>query len=397
MNDLLAKFQPVEAQLRSAIEAYGTNPLAVRMEKILSPTRAVIAGKESILLGTNNYLGLTFDDEALDLATATLAKSGTGSTGSRVANGNYTVHEALEKQLAEFYGTRHAMLFTTGYQANVGFISAIAGKDDILLIDADSHASIYDGCKLGNATVIRFKHNDPADLQKRLERLPEGRNKLLIVEGIYSMIGDKAPLKELVSVAKKFGCYIMVDEAHSLGVLGKTGRGLVEECGLENEVDFIVGTFSKSVGTIGGFCVSNNPALEAIRVTARSYIFTASLPPSVVAAASVNLRHIAQKPQLRETLWRNADQLYNGLIALGYSVGPQKTPVIGIQMNDVAQGLHTWNRLLQNGVYVNLAVPPATPKGMCLLRCSVCALHTSEDIDTVLSVFAMLREEAIAA
>lgn len=397
MTDLFDKFKPVEAQLRSAIDAYGTNPLAVRMEKILSPTRAVIAGKESILLGTNNYLGLTFDDEALAQATATLAQSGTGSTGSRVANGNYTVHEALEKQLAGFYGTRHAMLFTTGYQANVGFISAIAGKDDILLIDADSHASIYDGCKLGNATVIRFKHNDAADLEKRLQRLPAGRNKLLIVEGIYSMIGDIAPLKDLVAVAKKYGCYIMVDEAHSLGVLGKTGRGLVEESGLEKEVDFIIGTFSKSVGTIGGFCVSNHDVLEAIRITARSYIFTASLPPSVVVAASVNLRHIAEKPELRAALWRNAEHLYQGLIGLGYDVGPQKTPVIGIRMPSVAHGLHAWNRLLENGVYVNLAVPPATPKGLCLLRCSVCALHTPEDIDTVLSVFAALREEALAA
>lgn len=397
MSDLLDKFKPVQAQLQGAIDACGANPLAVRMEKIISPTRAVIKGKETVLLGTNNYLGLTFDEEALALATQTLAECGTGSTGSRVANGNYTLHEGLEKQLAAFYNTRHALLFTTGYQANVGFISAIAGKDDYLLIDADSHASIYDGCKLGNATVIRFKHNDAEDLNKRLERLPAGRNKLLIVEGIYSMIGDKAPLKELVAVGKKHGCYIMVDEAHSLGVLGTHGRGLVEEAGLEDDVDFIIGTFSKSVGTIGGFCVSNNPVLEAIRVSARSYIFTASLPPSVVAAASVNLRHIAQRPDLREALWRNADHLYSGLVRLGYGVGPEKTPVIGIRMTDVAHGLQMWASLLQNGVYVNLAVPPATPKGLCLLRCSVCALHTPQDIDHVLSVFAMVRDEAMAA
>lgn len=397
MTDLLDKFRPVEAQLNAAIAAYGTNPLAVRMEKILSPTRAVIGGKASILLGTNNYLGLTFNQEALDDAAATLLQSGTGSTGSRVANGNYTAHEMLEKQLASFYNKRHAILFTTGYQANVGFISAIAGKDDFLLIDADSHASIYDGCKLGNATVIRFKHNDAADLDKRLSRLPAGRNKLLIVEGIYSMIGDKAPLKALVAIAQKHGCYVMVDEAHSLGVLGENGRGLTEECGLEDEVDFIIGTFSKSVGTIGGFCVSNHAALETIRVTARSYIFTASLPPAVVVSAAANLRQITEKPELRKALWRNADHLYDGLVRLGYGVGPEKTPVIGIRMPSVPEGLHVWNRLLQNGVYVNLAVPPATPKGLCLLRCSVCALHTPEEIDQVLSVFAMLRSEVMAA
>ncbi|MBY0355530.1 MAG: aminotransferase class I/II-fold pyridoxal phosphate-dependent enzyme [Rickettsiales bacterium] len=393
MNDLLDKFKPFEAQISSAIDACGINPLAVRMESIESPTRAIIAGKPTILLGTNNYLGLTFNDEALAIATETLAASGTGSTGSRVANGNYTIHEALEKQLAAFYDKKHAILFTTGYQANVGFISAIAGQDDYLLIDADSHASIYDGCKLGNATVIRFKHNDAADLDKRLARLPAGRNKLLIVEGIYSMIGDKAPLSEMTEVAKKHGCYVMVDEAHSLGVLGEKGRGLVEEAGLEDDVDFIIGTFSKSVGTIGGFCVSNHDAMDALRVTARSYIFTASLPPSVVAAAAVNLRHIEEKPELRRALWRNADQLYSGLIALGFKVGPEKTPVIGIQMPSVEEGLHFWKQLLAHGVYVNLALPPATPTNFCLLRCSVCALHTEEEINTVLSVFGKLRQQ----
>ncbi len=396
MSDLLDKFAPVAGQMRDVVALCGMNPLAVEMQAITSPTRAVINGASCLLLGTNNYLGLTFDDEALTAATEAL-RLGTGSTGSRVANGSFSLHQALERQIAQFYGRSHAMLFTTGYQANLGFISAIAGKDDVILLDADSHASIYDGCKMGNATVIRFKHNDADDLDKRLARLPAGRNKLLIVEGIYSMIGDRAPLKQLVAVAKKYGCYVMVDEAHSLGVLGATGRGLAEETGLEADVDFILGTFSKSVGTIGGFCVSNHAALDTMRLTARPYIFTASLPPSVVAGAMVNLRHIAEKPELRAALWRNAAHLYNGLVNLGYAVGPEMTPVIGVRMPSVPEGVQCWRELLARGVYVNLAVPPATPHGFCLLRCSVSAAHTVEEIDQALVAFADLRAYACAA
>lgn len=395
--DLLEKFVSLEQQIK-ALSLNGTvKPLAIRIDSILSPTEAIINGKHCVLLGTNNYLGLTFNQEALQSAHEMLYECGTGSTGSRVANGSYAVHVALEKQIAAFYDKRHAMLFTTGYQANVGFISAIAGKDDIILIDADSHASIYDGCKLGNATVIRFKHNDVADLEKRLKRLPQGRNKLLIIEGIYSMLGDKAPLEALTRVAKQYGCYILLDEAHSLGVLGSSGRGLAQEAGVEDDVDFIVGTFSKSVGTIGGFCVTNHDMLSSIRVSARAYMFTASLPPSVVASASVNLRHIASQPQLRTALWKNADILYSGLSQMGYQVGPEKTPVIAIKMPSVDEGLAFWHSLIEHGVYVNLALPPATPMGICLMRCSVCASHTEEQLQQVLSIFDRLRIKADAA
>lgn len=395
--DLLEKFQTLEQQIAALSMQSSIKPLAVQMDKILSPTEAIINGKQCILLGTNNYLGLTFHKHALDAAHATLDACGTGSTGSRVANGSYAVHVNLEQQIAEFYNKRHAMLFTTGYQANVGFISAIAGKDDIILIDADSHASIYDGCKLGNATIIRFKHNDAEDLEKRLRRLPEGRNKLLILEGIYSMLGDKAPLKQMTDIAKRYGCYILLDEAHSLGVLGKTGRGLAQEEGVEDDIDFIVGTFSKSVGTIGGFCVTNHDMLASIRVSARAYMFTASLPPSVVASAAENLRFIADHPELRTALWKNADTLYSGLKQLGYHVGPEKTPVIAIQMPGVNEGLAFWHSLIENGVYVNLALPPATPMELCLMRSSVCSSHTEEQLDAVLKVFSKLRPMAQAA
>lgn len=387
MADIFEKFKNITDTVQSFVSMTGVNPLAVRIEEIMSPTEALIEGRPCVLLGTNNYLGLTLDEDACQAAMESVCGLGVGTTGSRVANGSYGSHQDLEKQIARFYGKKQAILFTTGYQANLGFIAAIAGKDDYILIDADSHASIYDGVKLGDAQVFRFRHSDPVDLEKRLKRLPMNANKLVIVEGIYSMLGDKAPLKEIVRVAKKYDAYVMVDEAHSLGVLGDKGRGLAEEVGVEDDVDFITGTFSKSVGTIGGYCVSNHDGLDAIRLMARAYMFTASLPPSVVASAAINLKNIQKRPELRERLWENTDILYDGLVARGFEVGEEKTPVIGVKMPGVIEGLKVWQTLLNNGVYVNLALPPATPHGLCLLRCSVCAAHTPEQLEIILNAF----------
>mgnify|MGYP000606694748 CR=1 FL=1 len=387
MSDLFDKFRPVQRQHAEMVAAAGRDPLAVRVEQVHTPTEAQVEGERCVLLGSNNYLGLTFAPDALDAASRAVREAGTGTTGSRVANGSYAGHQELEEQLARFYAREHAVLFTTGYQANVGFLSAIGGRDDTILIDADSHASIYDGCKLGDATVMRFRHNDARDLDRRLRRVGAGGNALVVVEGVYSMRGDRAPLAEIAEVTQRHGAYLLVDEAHALGVLGANGRGLAEEAGLEDRVDFILGTFSKSVGTIGGFCVSNHPELEAIRLAARAYLFTASLPPAVVAAASHTLEHIRADPARRERLWANTDRVYDGLVDLGFDVGPEKTPVIGVMMPDVVTGVRVWETLLANGVYVNLALPPATPRDTCLLRCSVCAEHTDAQLDTVLDAF----------
>ena len=272
------------------VRTTGADPFQIRMERVLSPTEAIINGKKCLLVGTNNYFGLTFDPSCMEAAIEAINAEGTGTTGSRIANGSYSEHVALEHEIAEFYGKKHCMVFTTGYQANLGVISTLVGPEDFLLIDADSHASIYDACKQTQAEVVRFKHNDPASLDARLRRLKdrdEGDkpgNRLVVLEGIYSMLGDSAPLKEFIEVCKKYGAYVLVDEAHSLGALGENGRGLCESAGVLDDCHFIVGTFSKTLGAIGGYCVSNDPDFDILRVTVRAYMFTASLPPSIVAS-----------------------------------------------------------------------------------------------------------------
>jgi 8-amino-7-oxononanoate synthase len=390
---LLDRFKP-QQELYAAVKRCGGDPFAVRMDRILSATEAEIAGRRTILCGTNNYLGLTFDADCVEAARATLGACGTGTTGSRIANGSYADHTALEDELADFYGKRHCMVFSTGYQANLGAISTLVGPDDFLIIDADSHASIYDACKLGNATVIRFKHNDPADLDRRLTRIAkEPGNKMIVVEGIYSMLGDHAPLKEFVKVKKKHGAYLLVDEAHSMGVMGRTGRGVIEHDGVEDDVDFVTGTFSKSMGAVGGFLVSNEPDFDTLRIACRPYMFTASLPPSIVASVRAALAHLRANPGLMGKLWANVDTLYDGLAAAGFKLGKQKGPVVAVYFNDPVLAAQAWAGLLRNGVYVNLALPPATPSGTALLRCSVCAAHSTDQLERVVSALTLVGEE----
>ena len=267
-TDLFSKFDPLIAE-REALLATGVrDPYAIVMEKVLSPTEALINGKKTILLGTYNYMGMTFDPDVIAAGKAALDAYGAGTTGSRVLNGTYQGHKECEDALKEFYGTKHAIVFSTGYQANLGMISTLAGKGDYIILDADSHASIYDGCWLGDAEIVRFRHNSVEDLDKRLGRLPAEAGKLVVLEGVYSMMGDIAPLPEMVAVAKKHGAMILCDEAHGMGFFGEHGRGVFEEAGVADDIDFVVGTFSKSVGTVGGFCVSNHPKFEVLRLAA---------------------------------------------------------------------------------------------------------------------------------
>ena len=391
---LFDKFQPM-IETRAELAEFGVMPFGPVTEKLFSATEGIVNGKRVILAGTNNYLGLTFDPDCIAAAQKALAEQGTGTTGSRMANGTFADHLKLEQELAEFFGVGHAIVFSTGYAATMGMSATLAGPGDVILLDAESHASIYDGVMLSGAEVIRFRHNDAADLDKRLRRLGErAKDALVIVEGIYSMGGDRSPLKEIAAVKRKYGCFLMVDEAHSLGMIGEKGRGVVEAEGVEDDVDFIVGTFSKSLGAIGGYCVSRHPELEAIRFTIRSYIFTASSSPAVIASSRQALRIIQERPELRTRLWENANQLYDGLKALGLKVGPQASPVVAVTIDNREQALSWWAQLFDMGIYVNLVVPPASPTVKSLLRCSVSAAYSSEQVDKIIKAFANLVNQA---
>lgn len=387
--DLFDKFDEIIAVREGLLASGVEDPFSLVMEKVLSPTRAICNGRDTILLGTYNYMGMTFDPDVIAAGKDALDNFGSGTTGSRVLNGTYQGHKECEEALKEFYAMDHAMVFSTGYQANLGIISTVAGKGDYIVLDIDSHASIWDGCAMGKAEVVPFKHNDIEAMEKRLKRIPEGAGILVVLEGVYSMLGDIAPLAEMVAVAKKYGAMVLVDEAHSMGFIGEHGRGVCEQAGCIDDVDFIIGTFSKSVGTVGGFCVSNHPKFEIMRLACRPYVFTASLPPSVVATAATSIRKLMSGSEKRAHLWENSKRLHGGLTKLGFKLGttePQSA-IVAVIMPDLERGAAMWEALLHEGLYVNLARPPATPANMTLLRCSLCAEHSAEEVETILGMF----------
>lgn len=392
MMPIFDKFQPL-ATAREELEQNCEGFFNIVMDEIISATEAVVNGRPMILAGSNNYLGLSFDSDCIDAACEAARSEGTGTTGSRMANGTFSGHVALEQELADFFNRQSAIVFSTGYVANLAMLSTLVGPGEVILLDADCHASIYDGCRLGGAEVIRFRHNDVQDLEKRLRRLEKrNTNVLIVVEGLYSMLGDRAPLNDIVATKAKYGAYLLVDEAHSLGVLGANGRGLAEEAGVDDGVDFIVGTFSKSLGAIGGFCVSNHPQLNLVRYASRPYVFTASSSPSVIASTRMALKIMRQRTELRDHLWENANVLYKKLQDLGFLVGPEPSPIVAARLQDNAEAFTIWSGLLQHGVYVNLVLPPATPDGGCLLRCSVSAGHTPEQMEHICQAFTSVKD-----
>jgi len=388
MIDLFDKHRPILDRL-SRVGPNDVNPVGVTNERMLSPTRAIINGRETILAGTNNYMGITFDPDCIAAGQEAMAKFGTGTTGSRVANGTYSLHTALESELANFLNRRHCIVFTTGYQANLGMMSGLAGPRDTIFLDADSHSSIYDGCTLSGAKLVRFRHNDATDLDKRLARSEgEEGGRLVVLEGIYSMLGDRAPLADFVEVKKKRGFQLLADEAHSFGVLGPHGRGLADEASLEDDVDFVVGTFSKSVGAIGGFGAGNHPMFDVLRYAMRPYMFTASSSPASIATSLAAVKKLAAEPWRRDRLRENSTRLFNGFKALGLDMGCDAvSPVIAVKCPDEASTIRMWNALLVAGVYVNIALPPGTPNKLCLLRCSVSAAHSEAEIDRIIELF----------
>jgi len=392
---LFDKFQTM-ANFQAELADREVAPFGAVTEELLSATEGVVQGRNVILAGTNNYLGLSYDPRCIAAAQEAAKRWGTGTTGSRLATGSFTEHQALEDEIAAFYGVDHAIVFSTGYAATMGMCSTLAGPGDVILLDADSHASIYSGVKLSGADIIRFKHNNPEDLAKRLRRLGDRANQALIIaEGIYSMLGDVAPLQEIAAVKREYGGYLFLDEAHSMGALGETGRGAAQEAGIEDDVDFFAGTFSKSLGAIGGFCVSRHAEMEAIRFCINAYIFTASSSPSIIASTREALRIVQAEPELRTRLWDNAHRLYNGLKALGLPVGPTASPVVAVEMEDRSGTIDCWQALMNQGVYVNLVIPPASPSTNFLLRNSVSAAHTTQQIDTIIAAYASLVDAGL--
>lgn len=388
--NLLDKFAAQRALRDTLAASSRVAPIATPMDAVHSATSATINGRPVILAGTNNYLGLTYDAECRAAAVEAIETLGTGTTGSRMASGNYAGHRALEDALASAFGWPSCVVFSTGYQANLGALSALASEGDFVLVDADSHASIHDGCRLSNATTIRFRHNDPENLDRRLERLGEdARRTLIVVESLYSTLGDRAPLQEIVEIKRRHGAWLLVDEAHSFGVFGPHGLGLCEAAGLLDDVDFIVGTFSKSLGSIGGFCLGRHAETDLIRMVSRPYIFTASPAPPVIAATHQALRRALQGQDLRARLFRHAERLYAEAARLGYRLGTYAPgPVAALVFDTRDAALALWQGLLDAGIYTNLMIPPATPSGLSLVRISLSAAHSDDDISQIIAALA---------
>lgn len=349
-------------------------------------SEVVVNGKRVIMIGSNNYLGLTNHPRVKEAAIKAIEKFGSGCAGSRFLNGNLEIHEELEMKLARFFRKEAALVFATGYQTNLGTISALLGRNDVAIIDKYDHASIIDGCRLSFGQVKKYRHNDMKDLERVLE-VTKDKGKLIIVDGIFSMEGDLADFPNIVKLAKAYRARVMVDDAHAVGVLGEGGRGTAEHFGLEDQVDLIMGTYSKSLAAIGGFVAGSKVVIDFIKHIGRSMIFSASLPPSLVASVSTALDIIEEQPQLRTQLWKNTHKMLKGYKELGYDTGTSETPIIPIIIKDSMKTYEMCKLLFENGVFVNAVVSPAVPPGRELLRTSYMATHTEEQLDKVLAAF----------
>ncbi len=353
-------------------------------------TYVVVDGEEKIMVGSNNYMGLTHDPRILEASKRALERYGSGNTGSRFLNGNLDLHDRLEEELAEFVGKEAALVFSTGYQTNLGTLGALIGRNDTVFVDKLDHASIQDGVRLGFGKVQRFGHGDTAMLRRMLEAENADRGKLIAVDGVYSMEGDIADLPTLTALAAEFDAALLVDDAHALGVLGPTGAGTAEEFGLTDQVDLIVGTFSKSLASIGGFAAGSAVVIEYLRNHARALIFSASMPPAAVATVLKALEIIRCEPERRERLWANTRKMMDGFRTIGFDIGPTETPIVPILIGPMEKTFRFWRELFDAGVFTNPVVPPAVPEGSCRLRTSYMATHTEEQLDFVLN-----RVEAI--
>jgi len=346
-----------------------------------------IYGKRVLMLGSNNYLGLTRHPYVVEAAKNALVKYGTSMTGSRLLNGSTRLHEELEGRIAQFVRKEAAIVFTTGYLANLGAISALVNKKAVVVVDRADHASIYDGCQLAEGEMIRFKHNDPAHLETVLKRIPDDKARLVVVDGVYSMGGDIACLPEIVDVCRRYHARLLVDDAHALGVIGDGGRGTSSHFGLKEEVDLIMGTFSKSLASIGGFVAGPAKVLDWVKHYGRSMVFSAALPPASTAAALASLDVLEREPEIVEKLRLRGDQWRGGLRSLGFNVGESQTPIVPVNLGDEYTTVMFWKALIEEGVYTNPIVYPAVPVREAMLRTSCMATHTSAQIEQALEKF----------
>mgnify|MGYP000151110159 FL=1 len=355
----------------------------------------MMEGKRRIMLGSNNYLGLTVNQEVIDAGVEAMKKYGTGCSGSRFLNGTLDLHNKLERELADFLGTEDCVTFSTGFQSNLGIISAICGRQDYIFNDRENHASIYDGCKLSYAKVTRYRHNDMADLEKRLAETPIDAGKLIVTDGVFSMSGDICRLPDIAELAHKYKARVMVDDAHGLGVIGKGGRGTASYFGLEKEVDITMGTFSKSLASLGGYMVASAKVCEYVRHNSRPFIFSASLTPASCATARAALKVIREHPEIVERLGDLAEYYRDGLAARGVptvKAENKRIPIIPIYTHDPENTLIMAKRAYDGGVYVNPVLPPATPMTECLLRTSYMATHTDSILDEAMDILGSILE-----
>jgi 8-amino-7-oxononanoate synthase len=382
---LLDKLRPTSDRLRQA--GPGAVPFDTCIDEVLGPTEVIIEGRRTLMCGSNNYFGLSFHPDVITAAAQALETSGVATTGSRAANGTYAVHRRLERRFADLYGMRQAKIFTTGYQANLAVVTGFCGPEDSVLLDLESHASIYDGARLSGAQVFTFRHNAPDDLRRKLARQPDPTRCLVIVEGLYSVSGDLAPVAAFSDVCRAAGAFLMVDEAHSFGAFGPRGLGRAEDEGVTQRIDFIVGTFSKTLAGVGGFCVSNHDELALLHFTSRPYVFTASSSPASVVAVEAALDVLAREPHLRDRLWANVRRARTGFAQAGFDISSTESPIVAIRVGSADRTIAFWRQLLEHGVYVNLMLPPATHPDACLLRTSFSAAHTADQIDRAVAAF----------
>ncbi len=368
------------------VMASGCYPYFHRVESGQDP-EVIVEGKKMIMMGSNNYLGLTSNWKLKAASIRATQKYGVGCVGSRFLNGTLDIHEELEERLADFVGKEKALLFSTGMQANLGAISALVGKNDVVITDKYDHASIIDGCRLSFGKMVRFRHNDMDDLNRVLKSVDKDKGKLIVIDGIFSMEGDIADLPSIVKLAKEYRARIMVDDAHALGVLGPQGRGTPFHFGLEDEVDIIMGTFSKSLASVGGFIAASEDVIHYLKHNSRALIFSASAPPSNVASVMAALEIIKKDKRRISRLWRNTGKMMKGLKQLGFDTGTSRTPIIPIVVGEDLKAFQMWRMLFDRGIFTTPVVAPAVPPGRALIRVSNMATHTSRQLNYVLTVF----------